>query len=223
LGWSRNLWCLLRYEETYHRTSRAAVALADYPKLMVCDKLYRLRPQANECKPEFLASYLGTRAVRGQIELSATGASSSMLNIGQDTILDMPTAVPPIVEQLIIMAFLDRETAKIDALVEEQRRLIELLKEKRQAVILHAVTKGLDPNAPMKDSSVEWLGQVPAHWEVVRVKWVAQTESGHTPDKKIAAYWENCTIPWVSLHDTKYLKDNDYIAETAQYVNDCAA
>ena len=60
--------------------------------------------------------------------------------------------------------FLDRETAKIDALVEEQQRLIALLKEKRQAVISHAVTKGLDPNAPMKDSGVEWLGEVPAHW-----------------------------------------------------------
>ena len=67
------------------------------------------------------------------------------------------------------MDFLDRETAKIDALVDEQKRLIELLKEKRQAVISHAVTKGLNPNAPMKDSSVEWLGQVPEHWEVTRL------------------------------------------------------
>lgn len=75
-------------------------------------------------------------------------------------------AVPPVDEQNAIGAFLDRETAKIDALVEEQRRLIELLKEKRQAVISHAVTKGLDPNAPMKNSGVEWLGEVPAHWEV---------------------------------------------------------
>ena len=67
-----------------------------------------------------------------------------------------------------IVAFLDRETAKIDALMEEQQRLITLLKEKRQAVISRAVTKGLDPNAPMKDSGVEWLGEVPSHWAVVR-------------------------------------------------------
>lgn len=75
-------------------------------------------------------------------------------------------AMPPLGEQRAIAAFLDRETAKIDALVEAQERLIALLKEKRQAVISHAVTKGLDPSAPMKDSGVEWLGQVPAHWEV---------------------------------------------------------
>ncbi len=75
-------------------------------------------------------------------------------------------AVPPLNEQSAIAAFLDRETGKIDALVAEQERLIALLKEKRQAVISHAVTKGLNPNAPMKDSGVPWLGEVPAHWEV---------------------------------------------------------
>lgn len=72
-------------------------------------------------------------------------------------------------EQTAIAAFLDHETAKIDALVAEQERLIDLLKEKRQAVISHAVTKGLNPDAPMKDSGIEWLGEVPEHWEVLRM------------------------------------------------------
>ena len=76
---------------------------------------------------------------------------------------------PTEVEQDAISTFLDHETAKIDALIEKQQRLIELLKEKRQAVISHAVTKGLNPNAPMKDSGVEWLGEVPAHWEVPKL------------------------------------------------------
>jgi type I restriction enzyme S subunit len=79
-------------------------------------------------------------------------------------------AIPPAVaEQTAIATFLDRETAKIDALVAEYRTLIELLKEKRQAVISHAATKGLDPTAPMKDSGVEWLGKVPDHWEITRL------------------------------------------------------
>lgn len=73
-------------------------------------------------------------------------------------------------EQTDIAAFLDRETAKIDALVVEQEQLIELLKKKRQAVISHTVTKGLDPSVPMKDSGLEWLGEVPAHWGVLRIK-----------------------------------------------------
>ena len=75
-------------------------------------------------------------------------------------------ALAPLHEQVQIANFLDRETAKIDALIAEQQRLIELLQEKRQAVISHAVTKGLNPDAPMKDSGVEWLGEVPEHWEV---------------------------------------------------------
>src|SRR5690606_28649927 len=78
-------------------------------------------------------------------------------------------AAPSFAEQTQIARFLDHETARIDALIEEQQRLIELLKEKRQAVISHAVTKGLDPTVPMKDSGVEWLGEVPAHWDVVRL------------------------------------------------------
>ncbi|WP_051272927.1 restriction endonuclease subunit S [Sphingomonas phyllosphaerae] len=81
-------------------------------------------------------------------------------------VADFPVPWPSASERQTISAFLDRETAKIDALVEEQRRLIELLKEKRQAVISHAVTKGLNPNAPTKTSGVAWLGHVPAHWEV---------------------------------------------------------
>lgn len=87
---------------------------------------------------------------------------------------NIPCPLPGPAEQTAIAAFLDRETAKIDALVAEQRRLIELLKEKRQAVISHAVTKGLNPDAPMKDSGIEWLGEVPAHWEAVAVKRLAR-------------------------------------------------
>jgi len=82
----------------------------------------------------------------------------------------LPILLPDWQEQTHIARFLDHEIARIDALIEEQQRLIELLKEKRQAVISRAVTKGLDPTVPMKDSGVEWLGEVPAHWDVVRVK-----------------------------------------------------
>jgi type I restriction enzyme S subunit len=83
---------------------------------------------------------------------------------------DIVLAVPPPLEQAGIATFLDRETAKIDALVAEQQRLLELLKEQRQAVISYAVTKGLNPAVPMKPSGVEWLGEVPAHWGVYRTK-----------------------------------------------------
>lgn len=85
----------------------------------------------------------------------------------------LPVVLPPSAEQTAIVAFLDHETAKIDALVAEQERLIELLNEKRQAVISHAVTKGLNPDVRMKDSGIEWLGQIPAHWTLRRLKHIS--------------------------------------------------
>ncbi|MDO9470011.1 MAG: restriction endonuclease subunit S [Nitrosomonas sp.] len=100
-------------------------------------------------------------------EASMYGAGGQK-RVPDDFVRDFTIALPAILEQQAIAAFLDRETAKIDALIAEQQRLIELLKEKRQAVISYAVTKGLNPNAPMKDSGIEWLGEVPKHWEVLK-------------------------------------------------------
>ena len=90
----------------------------------------------------------------------------------------LPLLLPSKNEQGKIIDFLDHETAKIDNLIEKQQQLIELLKEKRQAVISHAVTKGLNPDVPMKDSGVEWLGEVPKHWHICKLKWFANLKSG---------------------------------------------
>jgi type I restriction enzyme S subunit len=116
----------------------------------------------------------------------------------------IPADLPPLPEQRAIAAFLDRETAKIDALVAEQERLIELLAEKRQAVISHAVTKGLDPAAPMKPSGVEWLGDVPAHWDVGSVKYYFKTSSGSTPNTSQQTLYygpEEQAVPWFRTTD----------------------
>lgn len=94
----------------------------------------------------------------------------------------LPTLLPPLPEQTRIADFLDRETAKIDALVAEQERLMALLKEKRQAVVSHAVTKGLNPKAPMKPSGIEWLGDVPAHWAVAPVSYRYSVQLGKMLD-----------------------------------------
>ncbi|WP_438816656.1 restriction endonuclease subunit S [Stutzerimonas stutzeri] len=121
-----------------------------------------------------------------------------------------PLLLPSLAEQTQIARFLDHETARIDALIEEQQRLIELLKEKRQAVISHAVTKGLDPTVPMKDSGVEWLGEVPAHWDIRKLKSLVSVRGGSTPSKEIEHYWRG-DIPWVSPKDMKSERINDSI------------
>jgi type I restriction enzyme S subunit len=108
---------------------------------------------------------------RSELVGLATGAGQP--NISGDKIRNLLLPCPPdLSEQAAIIAHLDRETARIDALIEKKTRFIELLREKRQALITHAVTKGLDPTVKMKDSGVEWLGEVPEHWEMVPLKYV---------------------------------------------------
>ncbi len=103
------------------------------------------------------------------------GKWGTQLNLNTDTIGSIRVALPPADELKQIIEFLDRETGKIDALVAEQQRLMTLLKEKRQAVISHAVTKGLNPKAALKPSGIEWLNDIPAHWRVVAFKHLART------------------------------------------------
>jgi type I restriction enzyme S subunit len=140
-----------------------------------CYSNFMQRIRTNSLLLPKLAWYvMNNELARAQFDyLSNTTTGLSNLNgtmIGQIFL-----AIPPSGEQEKIAAFLDHETAKIDTLIEKQQRLIELLKEKRQAVISHAVTKGLSPNATMKDSGVDWLGEVPAHWEVLAIKHMVST------------------------------------------------
>jgi type I restriction enzyme S subunit len=121
--------------------------------------------------PPFAAAYFGTTRIRESLKLSSVG--STMDNLNETLLSRVRLPLPPLSEQIIIARFLDCETAKIRALVYEQTRLIELLKEKRRATIFRAVTKGLDPNVPMKDSGIEWLGEVPERWTLKRLKHIS--------------------------------------------------
>jgi type I restriction enzyme S subunit len=127
--------------------------------------------------PSFLAYWLSSELIKAKIEISNTG--SGMPTMTQENINEFPITLPNKNYDEKIAAFLDHETAKIDTLIEKQQQLIELLKEKRQAVISHAVTKGLNPDASMKDSGVEWLGEVPEHWEISQAKYVFLFQRGH--------------------------------------------
>ncbi len=163
------------------------------------------------------------RVFEGGTCYGGLGKWGTQLNLNTDTIGSIRVALPPPGELKGVLAFLDRETAKIDALVAEQQHLIALLKEKRQAVISHAVTKGLDPDLAMKDSGVEWLGEVPAHWNTTPLKYVVNLQSGGTPSKTNLAYWDG-DVPWASSKDLKpeSLSDTeDHITQKA--IDDGAA
>jgi len=142
--------------------------------------LHRVRALSPADSPLYLRFVLFMAASVGVFAGSA--GKSTIAHLPAETFRRHRFPFPPRDEQVRIAAFLDCETAKIDALVAEQWRLIELLKEKRQATITHAVTKGLDPHVPMKDSGIEWLGELPAHWTLTRMKHlVSVVEQGWSP------------------------------------------
>lgn len=134
------------------------------------------RPFPKHLDSGYLHRIFTSRPFMQQGEANMYGAGGQK-RVPDDFVRDFAIAFPPVDEQVLINAFLDRETAKIDALVAEQEQLITLLKEKRQAVISHAVTKGLDPSVPMKDSGVEWIGMIPAHWNVIALKRLVKPDS----------------------------------------------
>ncbi|MDP1977634.1 restriction endonuclease subunit S [Undibacterium sp.] len=130
--------------------------------------VFVVRPLEESYISKFYFWLLHSSVFTGFVDFSKTG--STIVHLYQDTFVNFRFAMPHLIEQEKITNFLDHETAKIDTLIAKHQGLIKLLKEKRQAVISHAVTKGLDPNAPMRDSCVEWLGEVPEHWEVLCIK-----------------------------------------------------
>lgn len=137
------------------------------------------------------------------IATAAMTGAGGLKRVPSEVVNGYSLGAPEVEEQTQIANFLDHETAKIDTLIEKQQQLIKLLKEKRQAVISHAVTKGLNPDAPMKDSGVEWLGEVPAHWEVSSLGYYASMNTGATPERSNSSYWEG-DIPWIKTGEVKY-------------------
>ncbi len=138
----------------------------------ICSPVYIvLDPRDDVIQERFALRIFEEKEFQAFAQSFGNGILAHRSAIGWDDLKNILVALPPLPEQTLLSNFLDHETAHIDALIEEQQRLIELLKEKRQAVISHAVTKGLDPTVPMKDSGVEWLGEVPAHWDVSRLKY----------------------------------------------------
>lgn len=138
---------------------------------LVCGyHLVLLRPRCDEMHGPFLFRALQSKPVRRQLELAANGVTR--FGLPKAAISSMVIPVPPHKQQRAIADYLDRETARIDALIEAKERLLHLLAEKRLALISRAITRGLEPNVPMRDSGIPWLGEIPEHWEVERARWL---------------------------------------------------
>ncbi len=156
------------------------------------------RPLNNKLyKDDYMFYILTSNIFHEFIELQKAGTTISHLY--QNIFENFQHPIPPLPEQEKIAQFLDEETEKIDKLITHKQRLIELLKEKRTALISHAVTKGLNPHVPMKDSGVEWLGLIPEHWEVSKAKFIS---SIFVPQRnKPELNQDNDGIPWITMDD----------------------
>ena len=196
--------------ETADDIAIAAYVPEDLPGIICGYHLSMVRPKDQTCGL-FVKRLFDSTYVKSKFEVLANGLTR--VGLGTYALDNVEMPVPPAAEQTAIATFLDRETAKIDALIAEQRSLTALLKEKRQAVISHAVTKGLNPKAAMKDSGVAWLGEVPGHWEVSKLKHFVQFSGGGTPSRDNLLFW-NGDIPWVSPKDMKV----ETIAAAEEYI-----
>ena len=171
------------------RTYLRAIAAIEAPEsnLIVSTGFAVIRPR--KLDSSFASFALRAPHFVERVVANSVGVSYPAINAS--SLACFPIAYPPVDEQRAIAAFLDRETARIDGLVARKERLMELLQEKRTALITRAVTRGLDPNVPTKDSGIAWLGEIPAHWEMRRVKQTAEILRGkftHRPRNEPSLY-----------------------------------
>jgi type I restriction enzyme, S subunit len=149
-------------------------------------------------------------------ELNSLGTGSTFKAISTEQILNTFTIDPPPQEQTAIAAYLDRKTAEIDELIADKKRLLELYDEEKTAIINQAVTKGLNPDVPMKDSGIEWLGEIPEHWEVKRLKYVAHSYPSNVDKKTKEGEQEVLLCNYVDVYKNDFIKsDLSFMKATA--------
>ena len=196
------------------RTYLRAIAPIRSPRLntIVSTGFAVIRPQT--VKPAFMSYALRESGFVEAIVTRSVGVSYPAINSSE--IGNIPFELPPSDEQLSIVSFLDQETSRIDTLISEKERLISLLQEYRQALISHAVTKGLDPKVKMKDSGVEWLGKVPEHWEVKRLKHIADVRLSNVDKHTVEGQKVVRLCNYLDVYNNRSITSKiDFISATA--------
>lgn len=154
----------------FDKLGRGSVWLGEIDPCIHQNHVFAVRPTI--VSSAWLNAFTGSLAAQFYF-MGRAKQSTNLASISSSNIMELPVAMPPAAEVELLLAHLNRETARIDALIEKKTRFIELLREKRQALITHAATRGLDPSVKMKDSGVKWLGEMPEHWEVRSVSSVS--------------------------------------------------
>jgi type I restriction enzyme S subunit len=154
----------------------------------------------------------------GYIESLAKGIRERSTDFRFNDFAKLNLPIPPRDEQDRIANFLDQKTAEIGEAIAKKQRLIELLKEQKTILINQAVTKGLNPDVPMRDSGVEWIGEVPAHWKLSRIGFIGSVGNGSTPNRSVFGYWEGGDIPWLNsskVNDGVIISADQFVTKKA--------
>ena len=178
--------------------------------------IHRLRPITQKDEPRFFRYFMRMVTDRGDFTLST---ASTIQHLTAEKLRVVRYPAPPRDQQRAIADYLDRETARLDTLLAEKERLLKLLAEKRRALITRAVTRGLGPGSSMRDSGIPWLGEIPAHWNLMPLRFLVNFVGGATPDTGKEKYWSG-DIPWVSPKDMKHGEiegSEDHVTELAVF------
>lgn len=162
---------------------RCNIVPGKFPKANVNQHVCIIRPDTRKVMPKLLNKIISSELIQNQILMCQTGSSREGLNFSQ--IRDLKVCIPTnIEEQKILVDYLDKKVNEVDQLIKDKNTLVKLLKEQRQAIIIEAVTKGLDKNVKMKDSGVQWIGNIPEYWIISSLKYVSDIIMGQSPDSK---------------------------------------
>nr|WP_295935013.1 restriction endonuclease subunit S [uncultured Dyadobacter sp.] len=168
----------------------------------------------SDAYPWYFHHLLRSPIYKQRIKAFSTGVVESRLRLYSDNLYRIEAILPPPDEQAAIVKFLDYATHKIDLAIRAKRKLVNLLNEQKQTIIHHVVTRGLDADVPMRDSGVDWIGEIPAHWNCYKMKYVTSMIGGMTPSKSNGKFWDG-QIPWVSPKDMKV----EVIADSKNHIS----
>lgn len=190
------------------------IAIIDqHVRLQVWSPLAIIRTDEEKVHNQYLRYYLLSDPAQVEIDLKST--TNTQKNIAMEDIENLIITKPSIEEQKAITFFLNTQCAKIDGIIADIEKQIETLQKYKKSLITETVTKGLDKSVPMKNSGIEWIGEIPKHWGVNKTRYLANLCSGATPSKDVYSYWEG-DIPWISSQEVK----NDIIADTSLHISE---
>ena len=174
----------------------------------------------NKCNDDNYLFYYFYAMYANNVNVLYFNQTTGIQNLKVSEYLGQTIFLPSLKEQTTIANYLDKKCSEIDNVISAQQKRIALLQELKQSVITHAVTKGLNPNVEMKDSGMEWIGDIPSNWNNLRLRFVCELRNGYTPSKANPEFWEDGTIPWYRMEDIR--ECGRKLKEAKQYITEGA-